>query len=68
MTRATARRLATSWKFWAGLLLVVAVVAIEVSVLVGLLPKSWTGIVIAVAVGLPLYDYGKRLRTKMLTR
>ncbi len=68
MTRATARHPATSWKAWAWLPLVVAVVVIGVAIQVGLLSKGWTGVVVAGAVALPLYDYSKKLRVKLLRR
>ncbi len=72
MTRDTGRRPATSWKAWAWLPLAVAVVVIEVLILVGLLPKGWTGVVVAgafaVTVVRPLYGYSKTLRAKLLSR
>jgi hypothetical protein len=68
MTRAAARRLATSWKAWAGLLLIVALIVIEVSVRVGLLSEGWTGVIIAVTVAVLLYGNSKTLRAKLLSR
>jgi hypothetical protein len=70
MTRAAARRPATSWKAWAWLPLAMAV--IEVLILVGLLPKGWTGVVVTGAVALTsrgrVYDYSRKLRVKLLNR
>lgn len=72
MTRAAGRRPATSWKAWAWLPLAVAVIVIEALILVGLLPKGWTGVVVAGAAALTLggrvYDYSKKLRVKLLSR
>jgi hypothetical protein len=72
MTRATTRHPATDWKAWAWLPLAVAVVAIEILILTGLLSKDWTGAVVAGALiltmGGRMYDYGKKLRAKLLSR
>jgi hypothetical protein len=72
MTRATAKRPATSWKTWAWLPLAVAVVGTEALILAGLLSKAWTGFVVAGALivtnGGRVYDYSKKLRTKLLSR
>lgn len=72
MTRATARRPATSWRDWAWLPLAAAVILTEVAILVGLLSRDWTGVVVAGSLLLTLagrvHRYAKTLRAKSLSR
>jgi hypothetical protein len=72
MTRATARRLATSWKAWAWLPLAVAVIVVEGLIVAGLLSREGTAFVVGGALvvtnGGRVFNYGKRLRAKALSR